>query len=359
MEKLFEFPYRDRSYNRYNIEVYKDDAFGFDGTQYSANINNISGGNIRTIVIKIVAMSLPEGKILNSNGYSPMLRDTLLDFLHGKKVKDLQKNEVLTFSRNCDYTSSLYLSEKNGILKYRRDISIVASENKFIRELMLRELYKAQVEEGNQDLQKFKRRCHFIDQTLTNAFNVLKDRDFVEHNPNSYIRLKSSGYQFVEDNFFLSPYRNTVFLIAACNDDIYRLIDKVYRPIVEDQLGYELKFQEKSEPKETIHEDMWESIEQSKLILCDFTDKRPNCFIEYGYALRSRQNIILTIEESEGRNEEGSLKIPFDTLTQKFTFWQKKWLQPDYQGDEINTFAAELKERIEKKIAMLERKSNI
>jgi len=360
MEKLFDFPYRDRSYKKYNIEVCSVGKSGFDGNQFQVNIVQLSGELIKELRIEMSrTWRLGRQIFTPQNNFSPMLQNTILDFLYGKKIDEMPDNEVIPFHFSSKYVSSIYENEKNKILNYRRNPAIVASENKFIRELVLRELYEAQIQEGNQDLNKFIHRCHFNNQTLTNAINALIDQGFVEYPNKQYLRLKYSGYIFVENNFILSPYRNTIFLIAACQEEIYRLIELVYKPIVEDQLGYELKFQEKSEPKGAIHDDMWESIEQSKLILCDFTFQRPNCFIEYGYALRCRQQIILIIEESEGKKEDGSLSTPFDTLTQKYSFWQKKWLQQNYHGNEIEIFKAEIKERIERKIAIMEAESII
>ncbi|KAA3662232.1 MAG: hypothetical protein DWQ10_02885 [Calditrichaeota bacterium] len=359
MEKLFEFPYRDRSYKKYNIEVFSITEVGFDGEQFRINILQPDGEQVQIFRIEISRTWLLGRQLLTSGKHSPLLQNTILDFLYGKRIDHLPENEVISFHTNSKYISSVFENEKNRILNYRRNPAITASENKFIRELMLRELYTAQVQEGNQDLAKLKRRCHFNDQALTNAINVLIDQDFVDYPNQGYLRLKHSGYLHVENNFILSPYRNTIFLIAACRDEIYRLIDLVYKPIVEDQLGYDLKFQEKSEPKGTIHDDMWESIEQSKLILCDFSYKSPNCFIEYGYALKSQQHIILIIEESEGKKEDGSLNTPFDTLTQKYSFWQKKWLEQDCYGNEIEIFKTEIKDRIERKIAFIESETNI
>ncbi|MCA9732577.1 toll/interleukin-1 receptor domain-containing protein [candidate division KSB1 bacterium] len=360
MKKLFEFPYRDRLYKKYNIEVYLTrEEPEFDGKQFQVNLIRLSGELVKEIKIEIVATWLLGRQILTSGNQSPMLQNVILDFLYGKKIDELPDNEVISFHANSSYASSVFENEKNNILNYRRNLTIAASENKFIRELMLHELYAAEVQEGNQDLEKFKRRCHFNDLALSTAVKVLIDQNFVEYSHDRYIRLKHSGSLFVENNFILSPYRNTIFLIAACQDDIYRLIDLVYKPIVEDQLGYELKFQEKSEPKGTIHDDMWESIEQSKLILCDFSHQSPNCFIEYGYALRCRKHIILIIEEGEGKKKDGSLNTPFDTLTQKYSFWQRKWLTQNNHENEIEMFKAEIKERIIRKIALMESESII
>ena len=124
-------------------------------------------------------------------------------------------------------------------------------------------------------------------------------------------------------------------------------------------LGYELIFQEKSEPKGSIHDDMWENIEHCKLIICDLTGSRPNCFIEYGYAHSKGKQIILCIEEKEGKSEEGLMKTPFDTLTQRFSFWRSEWLSDEQFNTELDKFKGEIKERVEMKLKILDTQSEI
>lgn len=68
---------------------------------------------------------------------------------------------------------------------------------------------------------------------------------------------------------------------------------------------------------------------------------------------------MLMIEESEGKKEDGSFNAPFDTLTPKYSFWQREWLQENYQGNGVEKFRAEIKERIERKIAIIEAESII
>lgn len=261
MERLFVIPYRDRSYKKYNIEVCADERPGFDGKLFHVNILQLTGEIVTSFRIEFARSWLLGRLILTSENDSPLLRKVILDFLFGKRIDAIPDDEVLSFHSQSKYASSVFENQGNGILNFRRDPAIVASENKFIRELMLRELYVAQTEGGNQNIRKFKHRCHFNGVALGNAEKVLIDQNVVERPNEKVIRLKSSGFFFVENNFLLSPYRNTIFLIAACHEDICRLIDLVYSSVVRDQLGYELKFQEKSEPKGAIHDDIWESIE--------------------------------------------------------------------------------------------------
>jgi nucleoside 2-deoxyribosyltransferase len=166
------------------------------------------------------------------------------------------------------------------------------------------------------------------------------------------LELSYSGLVFVEDKL-LSPFNDKIFLVAACDEMIYKLIDEVYKPAV-NQLGYELIFQERSEPKGTIHDDIWEYLEHSKLILCDLTLQRPNCFIEYGYALAKGKHIILCVEESEGKTNDGKMTVPFDTLTQKYSFWRKDWLTTETYREKIAEFRNEIQERIKMKLSILD-----
>jgi nucleoside 2-deoxyribosyltransferase len=185
----------------------------------------------------------------------------------------------------------------------------------------------------------------------------LVSRGFIEIFSQGLFRLTYNGQTFVEEKL-LSTYNNKIFLIAACEDEIDRLIEKVYRPAVEHETDYQLKFQEKSEPKGTIHEDIWDYIEGSKLIICDFTHSRPNCFIEYGYALAKEKHIILCIEEKEGKDKNNRLKVPFDTQPQKYSFWKREWLENN-DLENLENYKKEIRERINMKLDIIDVQSEI
>jgi nucleoside 2-deoxyribosyltransferase len=129
---------------------------------------------------------------------------------------------------------------------------------------------------------------------------------------------------------------------------------------VVEELNFTLVFQEKTEPKDTIHEDIWENVKGCKLIICDLTHSRPNCFIEFGYALGLDRPMICVVEESEGKDLEGRLKVPFDCNNKSFSFWKKEWVdKPEKYKKAIAEFRDKLKDRIQQKLAILEAQSEI
>ena len=110
---------------------------------------------------------------------------------------------------------------------------------------------------------------------------------------------------------------------------------------------------------DSIYDEIWENIDYSKLIICDFTNFRPNCFIEYGYAYAKEKNIILTIEKTFWENEHKKIIAPSDTLMQKYSMWKKEWLEDDNYKDELTKFKEEIKDRIIRKISIIESHSEI
>jgi hypothetical protein len=89
------------------------------------------------------------------------------------------------------------------------------------------------------------------------------------------------------------------------------------------------------------------------------TGQRPNCFIEYGYAFAKEKQIILCVEETEGKTEDGRINVPFDTMTQKYSFWKREWLSSEGFQNELTNFKDEIKERLEMKLKIIEVESEI
>ena len=288
--------------------------------------------------------------------YRPLIENLLKDFIFGKTIEELDKKEISIGMG--DPIDKKIIKNKNGCLDYQRNQNIVAMENKFAREIVLREMYFLQSAGGEHQAGDLQSKCHYYDTTLESAISALVSKKYLEYYKEKFLRLTLDGMLFVE-NQLLQYFTNKIFLIAACNEDIYEMIDKVYKPAVEnEEIGCELVFQERSEPKGSLHDEIWENIERCKLTICDLTGSRPNCLIEYGYALAKDKRIILCIEESEGKNVEGSLKVPFDTLTQKFSFWKSEWLAENNEK-ELNKFKEEIKERVRMKINIINEKSEI
>jgi predicted transcriptional regulator len=284
---------------------------------------------------------------------SALIRNVILDFIFGKKIESLNGKEIV-FNTKSEYVKRVYTQE-NGMINYNRDPSIIVKENRFARELVLRNSFIIQSYSSTFTVKQIIDKCNFDFLCLTNAINYLISRGYIEKlERRELLRLTFDGVKASED-LYISHFSNKIFLIAACFDDIYKLIDKAYRPAVE-ELGYELIFQEKSEPKGSITDEIYENIEGCKLIICDFTHQRPNCFIEYGYAKAKGKQIILAVEENEGKDENERMKVPFDTQTEKYSFWHIEWLENE---KELEKYKNEIKERVERKLSILATKSEI
>jgi DNA-binding MarR family transcriptional regulator len=356
---------RDPQYRKYRVEIFQPTDAN-DGCQILFCINHIdteakeiAKGVIAFTRTWLVSQGDPaafRGR-LGTSGHSPLVTGMLRDELWGKSIDELKRlsesDIKMAVHPRSKYTSRIVLME-NGIYRFVRDTVIVAQENRFARDLVLRTIYDLYSSQGRLDAATLIKSCHYDETAIRNAIDALVSKRLIErsthHEP--FLKLTHEGQVLAEERI-LTPFNDKIFLIAACDDDIYKLIEKVYDPVVR-ELGYTLVFQEKSEPKNSIHEDIWEYIRHCKIILCDLTNKRPNCFIEYGYALGREKPIILCVEEEQGKdNKTGMMNMPFDTLTQRYSFWRREWLYKDSEPG-LSAFAEELKERIRMKLAMAE-----
>lgn len=48
------------------------------------------------------------------------------------------------------------------------------------------------------------------------------------------------------------------------------------------------------------------------------------------------------------------MTVPFDTLTQKYSFWRKDWLTTETHREKIAAFRNEIQERIKMKLSILD-----
>lgn len=356
----FEIKFRDSSFKKYAIIICNLQQSS-DGHQVRVRIfhdgNSVAGFTIEftgSWISTIGAYSNFQ-EVLGTKEYSPLIANLVRDLIFGKILRNLN-GMTISLHTASEYSKRVF-SNENGILNFKRDPVIVAKENRFARELVLRELYSIQSGRGPSSLKYVRDECSYYGNTIDNAIAALKDRGLIKEGNAETIRLSHDGLAFVE-NILISPFSDKIFLIAACRDDIYQLIDEVYNPIV-NEVGHKLIFQERSEPKDSIHDDIWEYIESCKLIICDLTHERANCFIEYGYALAKGKHIILCVEESEGKTEDGQMKVPFDTQNQRYSFWRREWLSEDKFKNNLVQFKNEIKERIEMKLGILNAHSEI
>ena len=124
------------------------------------------------------------------------------------------------------------------------------------------------------------------------------------------------------------------------------LIEKAYRPIIEDEFGLKLIFQENEEPHKSIHEDIYDYIDNCKFIIADLTHHRYNCYYELGYAIAKEKQVLVTINGTQDLDKEDNPKIPFDVTPQRYTSY-------DVVND-LEKFKKTLRERIGIIISRLE-----
>lgn len=357
----FELNYRDKSFEKYTIRVdnFERKRGGIEIPLYVCH-NKLPRYSFSIIfrdslLRKYFSLDEFDKNKLGAEGSSQLIENLVRDIIFEKRLEDL-KDEEIVIHVDSDYSKSIFYD--NECLNFHRDPAIVAKENRFAREIVLRELYKLNSQRGPTLRAQVVKECHFYIYPVAIAIKALLDRKFITSDASQNLSLTYNGLSFVEDTFLLSPFRGEIFMIGACEDEIFKLKERVYEPAVR-KAGYELKFQEQSEPRNTIHEDIWERIDYSKIILCDFTFLRPNCFIEYGYALAKGKHIILCVEESEGRNNDGLMKMPFDTLPQRYSFWKREWLSNDKYSNELMGYHDTILDRIKEKLNIINAISSI
>lgn len=90
----------------------------------------------------------------------------------------------------------------------------------------------------------------------------------------------------------------------------------VIRPIVEQELGFDLVTIDGSDNKEPfINQEIFNRLHRSSVVIVDVTGERANCFIELGYALgRGLPTMVCAHDPTE---------LPFDTKPVPTLFWSE------------------------------------
>ncbi len=228
---------------------------------------------------------------------------------------------------------AIYFEDELGVMKYRRDINMIIRENQIARRLLLKYAY---LNESSSFLRSnIFESCHYSHDALERAHENLVTAGFIRELKHPTIFALTNKGQVEFENTYLR-YSNSVFLIAACKDDVEETIKEVYKPVIEGEFGLKLIFQEREEPSKTIHEDIYDYIDNCKFIITDLTHHRPNCYYELGYARAKGKQIILCIEESDAK-ENGKSKLAFDTTPLRYTF---------YNMSRKDVFMSELRDRV-------------
>lgn len=92
--------------------------------------------------------------------------------------------------------------------------------------------------------------------------------------------------------------------------------DAVVRPVMEDELGYELTVIDGRQPFEhaRVDAEIFAKLHRSAVVVADITGARPNCFLELGYAF-GRQLPTVVMGKSGG-------SLPFDITTFSGLHWK-------------------------------------
>ena len=265
----------------------------------------------------------------------------VMDLILGSRF-DPQQNAIIKFMRSdIDpiIEGDVSAEEGTGKLLYQRNIDLIIFENRIARKLVLEKAYYlASVYSGVIPTSKLIEECHYSRNSIELARNYMISAGLLKNNPSGgdgYI-MTHMGQAKYEETFI--RYGDSIFLIAACNSEITKMIDEVYRPIIQDEVHLKLIFQEKEEPQKTIHEDIYDYIENCKFIIADLSAHRANCYFELGYARAKGKQIILAIKESDAKDERGVSTLAFDTTPLRYSF---------YKIDDLESFKTELRERVE------------
>ena len=107
-------------------------------------------------------------------------------------------------------------------------------------------------------------------------------------------------------------------LDPKCEDynDVETFFGDIVRPVVEDELGYELVVINGSHlyKHPRIDQEIFEMLHRSRFVLADITGMRPNCLIELGYALGRGLPTMLMVKEGT--------KHPFDIASFGALHWK-------------------------------------
>lgn len=137
-----------------------------------------------------------------------------------------------------------------------------------------------------------------------------------------YTKWKSTPQDYANkiiDFLELEIIKPQVFYVKLLNTDYsnYHLVTSFFRDVVDfvvKEKNFHIKDMGFSESEEAfLNLEIFKEINNSSIIIADFTDLRPNCFMEAGFAFGLKKRVILTAKE-------GTI-IPFDSHAIDCLFW--------------------------------------
>ena len=127
---------------------------------------------------------------------------------------------------------------------------------------------------------------------------------------------------------FPLPKKNSCFVIMSFSND--KLLKDYYRFGIKsaiEALGYESVRADEIEHNGRITDKLLEQLENSRFVVADLSEAKPNCYYELGYAHHAKKDVILTINSSS--------TIHFDVKDYNFIVYES---------------ASELQDRLKKRI---------
>lgn len=117
--------------------------------------------------------------------------------------------------------------------------------------------------------------------------------------------------------------RSTIFVACAFGrDDIDLLHKEVLSPAIS-LLNYRVKRVDSSEPRNTITNEILTGITECACVVADLTYARQSVYFEVGFAQGLGIPIILTCRKDHMLGSEDKLKVHFDLVQYKISFWEK------------------------------------
>ena len=180
--KVFRIKYRDKENTRYSIDV-QAITRSANSDNYSVPIIFISENKEYYHFEILIAYSwaiMTYGnnflEIIGDENYSPFIRNFLMDFLFGKDLSELNGTQIKIPSDIEE--KRIFINESGGLLNYDRDIEIIARENIFIRQTVLREAYFVQSKSGSLVMQELHDNVHYDLTCINVAINALKSKGY-------------------------------------------------------------------------------------------------------------------------------------------------------------------------------------
>jgi hypothetical protein len=127
------------------------------------------------------------------------------------------------------------------------------------------------------------------------------------------ILIETGEYKAIRNSFIESLKGNNVFFICPMeNPDVNHNYNFVIKPIIE-KYQFSICRADELSHSGTITEAVLKAIDQSRFIVADMTDERPNCYYELGYAHARSKPVIILAKTSTPRH--------FDISTYKWNYW--------------------------------------